>query len=86
MHFIDGDLFLNYSGGALCHHNNQTRNTIINFVCAKKGSGTGTPVFVVEDDDCNYFLSWHTELACERHVSTAKIPLVCNLDANNECN
>ena len=70
LHLIDGDLFLNYSGGDLCHHNNLTRNTIINFVCAKNGTGRGQPVFVDEDDDCNYFLSWHTDLACEQQVGT----------------
>ena len=53
--------------GPKCHGDRYERNTIINFVC-KEGSGNGLPVFVDETDDCTYYFSWHTELACEEKV------------------
>ena len=33
--YADGDLTLTYKGGDMCHHNNQQRTTIINFICNK---------------------------------------------------
>ena len=73
LQLVDRALVLNYSSGALCHHSNSTRTTLITFVCAKSGTGLGQPVFI-DEDDCNYFVSWHTELACEKQVNGYHLP------------
>ena len=71
LEYNDGILFLNYTGGEICRHNNLPRNTIINFVCGKKGTGVGKPMYVDESDDCTYYVSWHTELVCEKQVRSS---------------
>ena len=79
----EGVLTLNYTDGKVCHHNHLPRNTVINFVCAADGVGTGAPVFIDETDDCTYFVSWHTELACEHEVRMLTQPvgtLHCSVD------
>ena len=71
LHFDDGVLYLNLSGGDACHHVKKKRETIIQFVCnSSLGSDDlGQPVFIFEDD-CTYYMVWHTSLACERQVCT----------------
>ncbi len=66
--FDDGLIWLNYTGGKSCHGGKFMRNTVIHFVCGSEGTGNGHPVFVDESDDCTYYFSWHTELACEKKV------------------
>ena len=66
----DGILSLKYSGGEVCRHNNRSRSSIINFACASTG-GSNQPQFITEDDDCTYFFSWHTSLACRNEVSVS---------------
>ncbi|XP_076371793.1 lysosomal enzyme receptor protein isoform X2 [Tachypleus tridentatus] len=68
LHYREGILFLNYSGGSLCHDGNFRRSTIIQFVC---GTSKGKPTFIFEDHDCTYFFTWHTPLACEHKVYCA---------------
>ncbi|XP_064627541.1 cation-independent mannose-6-phosphate receptor-like [Lineus longissimus] len=61
-----GIISLNYTNGDKCHRNNYTRNTVITFVC---GPGDGSPVFIQEtSEDCTYYISWPTKLACEKQV------------------
>ena len=64
----NGLLMLNYSGGDVCHHNNVSRTTIINFVC-HEGAGDGVPTYVDGSDGCVYYFDWHTQLVCEEQVS-----------------
>lgn len=69
----DGMPVMIYSGGDMCHHNGMARRTIVNFVCTHLGSGSdelpalGRPQFDMEND-CSYFMSWHTSLACQNKV------------------
>ncbi|KAK7107906.1 cation-independent mannose-6-phosphate receptor-like isoform X2 [Littorina saxatilis] len=63
----NGLLMLNYSGGDICHHNNVTRTTIINFIC-NEGAGNGVPTYIDGSDGCVYYFDWHTELVCEEKV------------------
>lgn len=69
LQYLDGILQLNYTDGQKCHHNDLARNTVISFVCGASDVENGEPVFIGETDDCTYYISWHTELACEEHVS-----------------
>ena len=68
-------LQLNYTGGALCHHNNQNRSTVITFVCA---ANPKAPEVLGESDDCTYYITWETRLACEKEVSKRNL-------ANENC-
>ena len=65
--YDDGIVVLNYTGGDRCHKNQYERNTIITFVC-NRHRGMGRPVFVDETEDCTYYISWHTNLVCEKEV------------------
>lgn len=67
LYYEEGLIWLNYTGGKRCHSDQYERNTIINFVC-KEGGGNGFPVFIDETDNCTYYFSWHTQLACEEKV------------------
>ncbi|KAL9969231.1 hypothetical protein ACROYT_G021424 [Oculina patagonica] len=69
LHFDDGVLYLNLSGGDQCHHVKKNRETIIQFVCSSSGD-LGKPVFISEND-CTYYIVWHTSLACERQFECA---------------
>ncbi|XP_054722870.1 cation-independent mannose-6-phosphate receptor-like isoform X2 [Uloborus diversus] len=64
----DGILLLNYTGGDPCHQGRFQRNTLIEFRC---GSGLGEPKLLYESQDCTYFFSWKTELACRTAVHCA---------------
>ena len=77
LHFDDGILYLNLSGGDPCHHVKKNRETIIQFVCSPShgSQDLGKPVFVSEND-CTYFVVWHTSLVCERQVSTIDLDLL----------
>ncbi|XP_060069663.1 cation-independent mannose-6-phosphate receptor-like [Ylistrum balloti] len=75
LQYDDGVLMLNYHGGMDCHNKQYKRTTIINFVCSPT-AGNGSPVFIDETDDCTYYISWHTSLACEKEVK-------CSVDAGN---
>ena len=70
LHFDDGVLYLNLSGGDDCHHVKKKRETIISFVCHSNygKKDYGKPVFISEND-CTYYIMWHTSLVCERQVS-----------------
>lgn len=74
LHFDDGVLYLNLSGGDQCHHVKKNRETIIQFVCNSSlgSSDLGKPVFISEND-CTYYIVWHTSLACERQVCTKSL-------------
>lgn len=67
LYFEDGTIYLNYTGGDLCHNGKYHRSTIISFVCSES-AGRGHPVYITEGSDCTYFFSWPTQLACERLV------------------
>ena len=71
LHFDDGVLYLNLSGGDACHHVAKKRETIISFVCNSSygNDDLGKPVFISEVD-CTYYIVWHTSLVCERQVGT----------------
>ena len=71
LYFDDGVLYLNLSGGDECHHVAKKRETIISFVCSSDygNEDVGKPVFISEDD-CTYYIVWHTSLVCERQVSS----------------
>ena len=73
----NGVLTLNYSGGDICHHNDVSRTTIINFIC-HDGAGDGIPTYVDSSDGCVYYFDWHTELVCEEQVR----PLVVSVAAS----
>lgn len=77
LHFDDGILYLNLSGGDPCHHVKKNRETIIQFVCSPShgSQDLGKPVFVSEND-CTYFVVWHTSLVCERQVSTIDLDIL----------
>ena len=74
--YNDGTLQLLYKGGERCHNDKYERSTVIDFVCGFHGLGEGEPVFITEDANCTYFLSWHTDLACNSEVSSK---CVCSL-------
>ncbi|GAB1599449.1 cation-independent mannose-6-phosphate receptor-like [Argonauta hians] len=67
LHYKNGIVFLNYTGGDKCHQGKFERNTIINFVC-NPSIGTGVPVYLAESEECTYYFSWHTNLVCEKQV------------------
>ncbi|XP_071956716.1 cation-independent mannose-6-phosphate receptor-like [Antedon mediterranea] len=67
--FDDGILMLNYEGGKPCHRGQFNRSSIINFVCPHTDGVIGQPQFVDESEDCTYYFSWHTSLACENQIS-----------------
>jgi len=54
---------LTYTDGDICRHTNSTRKVIITFNCDSK-KGKGNPVFLLEDDNCNYVFAWATSHAC----------------------
>lgn len=62
--YNNGILFLNYTSGDPCHNGLFNRNTLIEFSC---GTGIGDPQFLYESNECTYFFSWKTELACQMH-------------------
>ncbi|XP_022790425.1 cation-independent mannose-6-phosphate receptor-like [Stylophora pistillata] len=74
LHFDDGILYLNLSGGEPCHHVEKNRETIIQFVCSptRDSRDMGKPVFISEND-CTYFFVWHTPLVCERQYECAAL-------------
>ena len=66
--FQQGMLYLNYTGGQICHHSNTPRNTLLQFVCGAPGTGNGGPEFIAESDDCTYYFKWSSEYACDYEV------------------
>ncbi|GFQ64134.1 hypothetical protein TNCT_577571 [Trichonephila clavata] len=66
--FSGGVLYLNYTNGDACHNGRFKRNTVIEFHC---GPGIGEPRFLFESQDCTYFFSWKTELACQNTMHCA---------------
>ena len=76
LYFDDGVLYLNLSGGDPCHHVKKNRETIIQFVCNStlRSSDLGQPVFISEND-CTYYIVWHTPLVCEKQVRTKHLRL-----------
>jgi hypothetical protein len=70
---VDGIPTMTYSGGDICHHNKVHRTTVVSFVCthqdlsAEAADSFGRPTFDAEDE-CVYYMSWHTSLACQRQV------------------
>ena len=71
--YKDGTLHLEYTGGTKCHDDKYERSTVIDFVCGVHDRGEGEPVFITEDANCTYFLSWHTDLACNSEVGLKHI-------------
>lgn len=76
--YNDGVLSLNYSGGDVCFHSKTKRQTLISFVCDPKvtNDSLSKPVFVAETDDCSYYFTWHTRLACERKVRVGCLAVI----------
>ncbi|XP_072178244.1 cation-independent mannose-6-phosphate receptor-like [Diadema setosum] len=68
LYFDDSILFLRYDNGKECHNNQYQRSSVINFVCPHRSDALGEPVFIAESDDCTYYFSWHTSLACEKFI------------------
>ncbi|XP_075719002.1 cation-independent mannose-6-phosphate receptor [Rhinoderma darwinii] len=58
--YEDGNIMINYTGGALCHNKYQ-RSTLLIFHCDKT---EGKPEFLKETPDCIYKFQWRTPLAC----------------------
>ena len=74
LHFDDGVLYLNLSGGDQCDPMKKNRETIIQFVCSQPDPGSqyiGKPVFI-SGNDCTNYIIWHTSLVCERQVCLSK--------------
>ncbi|RDD41852.1 Cation-independent mannose-6-phosphate receptor [Trichoplax sp. H2] len=67
LYYEDGAIYLNYTGGDLCHQGRYRRSTIISFVCSSN-AGKGHPVYVSETNNCTYYFSWPTQYACEQQV------------------
>jgi len=61
--FADGILQLTYINGDYCRTAATNRTAILTFSCVS-GSGAGQPVFLYEDNDCNYVFEWETAYAC----------------------
>ena len=61
----DGTLFLNYSSGEVCVHNNVKRSMQIRFEC-DSAAGIGRPIFELQEleSDCLYSFYWATSAAC----------------------
>ena len=76
LYFDDGVLYLNLSGGEVCPKLKKKRETIIQFVCNSSlgSSDPGKPVYISEND-CTYYIVWHTSLVCERQVCTKHLRL-----------
>lgn len=63
--YFDGSLYLKYSEGDMCHHNQRNRSVLINFECDRTANvSTAVPRYLREDD-CDYSFEWPTPLACE---------------------
>ncbi|XP_063843942.1 cation-independent mannose-6-phosphate receptor-like isoform X1 [Scylla paramamosain] len=68
LYYLPGHLSLHYTGGEQCH-GIINRSTIITFVCGAENVTEG-PVLVFDDKySCIYFITWYTELACEKRIS-----------------
>lgn len=65
MVYFDGSLYLKYSDGDLCHHNNRNRSVIINFECDRTANATTSRPHYVREEDCGYSFEWPTPLVCE---------------------
>lgn len=67
LYYLPDHLSLHYKGGEKCHENLR-RSTIITFVCGAENATEG-PVLVFDDtEQCIYFVTWYTELACEKRI------------------
>ncbi|XP_033118003.1 cation-independent mannose-6-phosphate receptor-like [Anneissia japonica] len=84
--FDSGILMLNYEDGKPCHQAQFTRSSIINFVCPHEDGVIGQPVFVDESQDCTYYFSWHTSLACETQISCKATNGVDTIDLSHLVN
>ncbi|XP_063954249.1 cation-independent mannose-6-phosphate receptor-like [Lytechinus pictus] len=71
--FDDSILFLRYDFGHACHNKHFNRSSVINFVCPHQQDKVGEPVFIAESDDCTYYFSWHTSLACEKFIQCSVV-------------
>lgn len=72
LYYLPEHLSLHYTNGEKCREN-LNRSTIITFVCGAENTTEG-PVLVFDDIvQCVYFITWYTELACEK-----RIPCVVN--------
>lgn len=68
LYYLPEHLSLHYTGGEKCRENSNY-STIITFVCGAENTTEG-PVFVFDDtEQCIHFISWYTELACEKRIS-----------------
>ena len=68
LYYLPGHLSLHYTGGEQCN-GNINRSTFITFVCGAENVTEG-PVLIYDDNDfCMYFITWYTELACEKRIS-----------------
>ena len=69
--FVDGLLALRYPSSQPCGGSTgtATRSTVVNFVCGSE-EGESAPAYVGSTDDCTYYVSWHTALACETQAGT----------------
>ncbi|XP_078698219.1 cation-independent mannose-6-phosphate receptor-like isoform X2 [Branchiostoma floridae x Branchiostoma belcheri] len=65
--YNEGILELTYKHGARCHKDQFERSSVVSFVCANR-TDNGRPVFIDESEDCTYYFSFHTPLACETQV------------------
>lgn len=62
--YFDGSLTLRYSGGDLCHHNQQNRSVLVTFECDRLASVSGTVPTYMNESKCSYLFTWPTPLAC----------------------
>lgn len=67
LYYLPEHLSLHYTGGQQCN-GGVNRSTIITFVCGAENVTEG-PVLVFDDNNfCMYFITWYTELACEKRI------------------
>ncbi|XP_064475457.1 cation-independent mannose-6-phosphate receptor-like [Ornithodoros turicata] len=72
LHFRDGVMFLNYSGGDACPVAvGGRRSSLIQFVCSSAGYSHLGPQLIHVQNDCTYYFVWHTELACQNVLHCA---------------
>lgn len=68
LHYLPEHLSLHYTGGEKCN-DNLDRSTIITFVCGAENATEGPQLVFDDTEQCIYFISWYTELACEKRIS-----------------
>lgn len=67
LYYLPEHLSLHYTNGEKCREN-INRSTIITFVCGAEEVTEGPKSVYDDTEECIYFITWYTELACEKRI------------------